>query len=102
MYLLLMYYVENATEKELMSFLNEAEIMKRLSQQACPYIVQLVGIQVERAPALIVMELVPCGNLLEILRSSTITVSVFYTACVVYSTEITSPQKADYCMSRPL
>ena len=52
------------------SFLNEANVMKRLSAQKCDYIVQLVGIQIGQAPAMIAMELAPCGNFLEILKSS--------------------------------
>ena len=48
--------------------------MKRLSSQSCNYVVQLVGLQVEQAPVMIAMELVPCGNLLDILKSSRISV----------------------------
>jgi serine/threonine protein kinase len=59
-----------ASEKEMEAFLNEAEILKTLSTQSCPYVVQLVGLQLEHAPPMIAMELVPCGNLLNILRSS--------------------------------
>ena len=56
--------------REVDSFLNEANVMKRLSAQKCDYIVQLVGIQIGQAPAMIAMELAPCGNFLEILKSS--------------------------------
>ena len=56
--------------REVESFLNEANVMKRLSAQKCDYIIQLVGIQVGQAPAMIAMELAPCGNFLNILQSS--------------------------------
>lgn len=56
--------------KEVESFLNEANVMKHLSAQKCEYIIQLVGVQVEQAPAMIAMELAPGGNLLDILKSS--------------------------------
>ena len=64
----------NATEQEIKSFFNEADVMKRLSSQSCNYVVQLVGLQVEQAPVMIAMELIPCGNLLDILKSSRISV----------------------------
>ena len=57
------------------AFLNEAEILKTLSTQNCPYVVHLVGLQLEHAPPMIAMELVPCGNLLDILKSSSLAVS---------------------------
>ena len=57
------------------AFLNEAEILKTLSTQSCPYVVHLVGLQLEHAPPMIAMELVPCGNLLDILKSSSLAVS---------------------------
>ena len=50
--------------------MNEVNIMKILSNNSCPYIVHLVGVQLEKAPAMVVMELVNCGNFLEILRQS--------------------------------
>ena len=56
--------------QEAESFLNEANVMKRLSAQKCDYIIQLVGIQIGQAPAMIAMELAPCGNFLDILKSS--------------------------------
>ena len=56
------------------AFLNEADVLKVLSTQSCPYVVHLVGLQLEHAPPMIAMELVPCGNLLDILRSSAMTV----------------------------
>ena len=67
-------YIGNASEVEMESFLNEAEILKTLSTQSCPYVVHLVGLQLEHAPPMIAMELVPCGNMLDILKSSALTV----------------------------
>jgi serine/threonine protein kinase len=63
----------NANEQEMEAFLNEADVLKVLSTQSCPYVVHLVGLQLEHAPPMIAMELVPCGNLLDILRSSAMT-----------------------------
>ena len=48
--------------------------MKHLSTQNCNYVVQLVGLQLEQAPAMIAMEMVPCGSLLDILKNSSIVV----------------------------
>ena len=67
-------YIGNASEVEMEAFLNEAEILKTLSTQSCPYVVHLVGLQLEHAPPMIAMELVPCGNMLDILKSSALTV----------------------------
>ena len=64
--------------QEVDSFLNEANVMKRLSAQKCDYIVQLVGIQIGQAPAMIAMELAPCGNFLEILKGSWMMVCTCY------------------------
>ena len=69
-------FIGNASEMEMESFLNEAEVLKVLSAQSCPYVVHLVGLQLEHAPPMIAMELVPCGNLLDILRSSALTVRI--------------------------
>ena len=63
------------------AFINEAEILKTLSTQNCPYVVQLVGLQLEHAPPMIAMELVPCGNLLNILKSTYLTVRCSKTQC---------------------
>ena len=71
----MVYTVGNASEVEMEAFLNEAEILKTLSTQSCPYVVHLVGLQLEHAPPMIAMELVPCGNLLDILKSSSLAVS---------------------------
>ena len=68
-------YIGNASEVEMEAFLNEAEILKTLSTQSCPYVVHLVGLQLEHAPPMIAMELVPCGNMLDILKSSSLAVS---------------------------
>lgn len=57
-------------DREVESFLNEARVMKHLSAQACDFIIQLVGIQVGQAPAMIAMELATCGNFLNILKNS--------------------------------
>lgn len=74
-------YIRTGTSgnREVESFLNEANVMKHLSAQKCEYIVQLVGVQVEQAPAMIAMELAPGGNLLDILKSSWMMVSVTHT-----------------------
>lgn len=54
--------------------------MKHLSALNCNYVVQLVGLQLEQAPAMIAMEIVPCGNLLDILKNSSIAVWQWLTA----------------------
>ncbi len=69
-------------DREVESFLNEANVMKHLSAQKCEYIVQLVGVQVEQAPAMIAMELAPGGNLLDILKSSWMMVSATHTLII--------------------
>ena len=69
--------------REVESFLNEANVMKHLSAQKCEYIVQLVGVQVEQAPAMIAMELAPGGNLLDILKSSWMMVSATHTHTLI-------------------
>ena len=50
--------------------MNEARVMKLLSAQSCDFIVQLVGVQMNQAPAMIAMELATCGNFLNILKNS--------------------------------
>lgn len=68
----------NSAEQEMEAFLNEAEVLKTLSSQSCPYVVQLVGLQLEHAPPMIAMELVSCGNLGSILKSSYLAVGGRY------------------------
>ena len=63
-----------SSEQQIQSFINEAEVMKHLSAQSCNYVVQLVGLQLEQVPAMIAMEMVSCGNLLDILKNSSIVV----------------------------
>ena len=69
-FLLCTIWIGTSGNHEVESFLNEANVMKHLSAQRCDYIIQLVGIQMGQAPAMIAMELAPCGNFLNILKSS--------------------------------
>jgi serine/threonine protein kinase len=63
---------ETASENELIAFKNECTIYKHLSANCCPYILQLVGLQLQSPPPMIALELVYCGSLLDLLQNSTV------------------------------
>lgn len=57
---------ENATDKERLSFLNEASVMKQFDTA---FVVRLLGVISQTQPTFVVMELMPNGDLKTYLRS---------------------------------
>ena len=60
--------------------MDEIRVMKRVSDSKCPHVLQMIGCVTSTLPPMILLELLPHGNLKDYLRELKV-VTVHYCCC---------------------